>query len=367
MYRYFVYGAGKVGVAAICDLILNCEGHVLVYEPSHEVSKDAMQRLYQILGGKARQDMSFVGPDHDGFLKNVDVIISCAPYAANEEITKKAIKYRIPMVDLGGNPDMVAIQEHMADKAMSLVVPECGISPGISNMLAVYMAKKGYPNIEVRCGGIPEYPEKGANSLNYKFVFSVDGLLSEYSGKVPTINHGRLQMVDARFMVEGFQDLEASPTSNNSPQVVQNLIDLGVKNYNYMTLRYPGHWAAWRELEESHNGDPVTLRQDLMSREDMVYDREFDTDKLILSVVGTKGDSMLKTKLAMEMRVLSNWHTKISAMEMTTAWGATIVAHYIAYNKSEFIIDRKYGFMTPEMLVPEKWLLRELDKRIAQQ
>ena len=165
--------------------------------------------------------------------------------------------------------------------------------------------------------------------------------------------------------------LEASPTSNNSPQVVARLRDLGVKDYNYMTLRYPGHWdlvRGWMAAGFLLPSDPEGVREgdaelaaQLAANWRLKYDPDKDRDRLILSVQGSKGTAGLRKYSGFGMEVWSDTETKFTAMELTTSWGITIVAHQMASG-----IARPDGFATPEEFSDGDWVFEQIKKRMAQ-
>jgi saccharopine dehydrogenase-like NADP-dependent oxidoreductase len=367
--KYLVYGAGKVGLAVVYDLLQHCNATlVTVVEPSQEVGVRADSRLYELLGTNIEGRCAFVYAAPEKYLNTYDVVISCAPYAANEEITRTALYNNVPMVDLGGNPEMVAKQENLAKDSKTLIVPECGISPGISNQLATQLAQEGMTNIQVRCGGIIDsLGHMPLSGFAHKMLFSVDGLLSEYYGRAPVIRRGCFEFVDARKEYEFFYKdglrLLGSITTNNSVQAVQSLYECGVKNYDYMTLRYQDHWSAFGVLEKKCGGDREELRRLLMDTE-YVYSRDTDRDRLILRVTGSNGKSLLRRQ-EIELDIKADPHTKFSAMEMTTAWGATIVANHIALCRRDGPSSAlPSGFNTPEKVVKFDSLWMGLRRRI---
>jgi saccharopine dehydrogenase-like NADP-dependent oxidoreductase len=365
-YRYFVFGAGRVGQAVIYDLVRHCSACIVnVFEPNLTTQSSAEKRLKKLLG-KQINVVKFVSPSQvHKYVNQVacDVIISCAPYTANEEITKTAISAKVPMVDLGGNPAMVAKQEELAKGQNTLIVPECGISPGISNIFAAGLIKQGMSDIKVRCGGVPL--PKPDNGFFHKSVFSIAGLLSEYSGDVPFIRDGELAYTKALSSIEvdvesDIWEWEASPTSNNSPQVVRNLLKMGARNYNYMTLRHPGHWGQVLTLRE----EGVLTAEYLDSCTDLLYDHETDRDILILRVSGSNPYcKMLTENHTYNLRIEADPVTKFSAMELTTAWGATIVAWDVCISRMARLLPK--GFKTPEEFLELDTLLIALQRRIV--
>jgi saccharopine dehydrogenase-like NADP-dependent oxidoreductase len=359
---YAVYGAGRVGVAAVYDLVKHCHASlVIVVEPDEEVRAAAEERLIELLHPDYYQ-FCFT-PSH---MRNAalamgqaDIAISCAPYTANYQLAELAREHKTPFLDLGGNPAMVKRQEELGKSNIysSVIMPECGISPGISNMLAADLARRGYTDITVRCGGIPNTPSGG---FAHKIMFSSQGLISEYSGVVPIIYAGEIHYIKARSTVEKWRNcLEASPTSNNSPQVVDALRRIGVRNYNYMTLRHPGHWNVVEAMENDGN----LTTEYLEAWNEVQYDPERDEDMLILEVEGSRGEPRMCQKQSYCMEVAADQKkTKFSAMELTTAWGITITANMVLDARTNQ--KKVESFMTPEQLENSGQIWEPLRKRV---
>lgn len=367
-HHYVVFGAGRQGLAAIHDLVVNCAARaVTVVEPHAPRARQASERLRGLLRARART-VRFESGITAAELGAADVVLSCAPYSANLALTSRALEAGVPFCDLGGNPEVVAAQERLAKKSRVPVVPDCGVSPGLSNILAVHCAREhGCDEVRVRCGGLPlERPDPRANPLLYKLVFSPAGLISEYSGSVPVLRAGKPGRIEALSVVERFEaGLEGAPTSNNSPQVVDFLRSIGVRDYDYMTLRYDGHWdlvRGWRSLGFLQ-GDTARDRE-LGARlaEDPVlrYDPRKDRDRLILCVRGERRGSTLRRGFSYRLDVAADRRTRFAAMELTTSWGITIVAHHMASGRG-----RPRGFATPERFVDTGWVLTELERRLA--
>jgi saccharopine dehydrogenase-like NADP-dependent oxidoreductase len=249
------------------------------------------------------------------------------------------------------------------------VVPDCGISPGISNVVAAHCAKvHGCEEVHVRCGGLPlERPDRETNPLQYKLVFSPWGVLSEYSGDVAYVRDGELVRVPALSLTEEFDaEHESAPTSNNSPQVVEYLRECGVTTYDYMTIRWKGHWdlvRGWKTLG--------FLRRDAARDEQLVdllesdpvlrYDPQTDRDVLILRVQGVRRAHGYQQGFEYRFDVRADPRTKFSAMELTTGWGITIVAHHMASGRG-----RPEGFATPERFVDTSWVIAEIERRLRE-
>ena len=368
-YNYLVYGAGRCGCAAVYDLIKNCDaGHISVVDPVQGAVVAAYQRLKPVLD-KLNPHWEHIVKFHkseppDNEMGGFHVALSCAPYRFNQTITEKCVRCKIPICDLGGNPDVVASQEEFATGKQIPVVPDCGIAPGIANIYATHLAKTGAKTVEVRCGGLPLKPPK--NDLKYKLFFNLYGLISEYTGDVPIIKNGAVDSIPARSVVEDHlyclagsdENFECSPTSNNS-QIAKWLQELGVENYNYMTIRYPGHWA---EVEGWDFDDTDALADELSQNKSLKYDPNQHRDRLILMVTGDDITESIDLK--------ADTLTKFSAMEMATSWGITTVAHWIAQRhmlghvKKHVERGELPEFALPERFVDGEWMIAEVQKRL---
>jgi len=370
-YRYAVFGLGRQGTAAVYDLLVNCEADGVVgFDPDAGRRDAAERRIRPLVGQDAPLRVAdAAGCDCQALAGEVDVVLSCAPYRFNPEITRSCLEAGLPVCDLGGNPDVVAEQERLAQGKNTPVVPECGLSPGLSNIAAVHLAKEhGVNQLIVRCGGLPaDPPDPDVNPLQYKLVFDAQGLISEYSGQCPMLADGRLESVPACSFVEEFDpEHEAFPTSNNAPQVAEYLRQCGVGDYNYMTVRYHGHWVClqgWKALGFLRGDAELDAGlRDLLNASDVLrYDPASDRDKVMLLVRGTREGQGLERSWEYRMEVAADPRTGFSAMELTTSWGGTIVAHHLASGKG-----RPEGFATPERFVDTGWVLGEVDRRLAQ-
>jgi saccharopine dehydrogenase-like NADP-dependent oxidoreductase len=225
----------------------------------------------------------------------------------------------------------------------------------------------GCTRIEVRCGGLPLLePERDANPLGYKLVFSAAGLISEYSGLVPVIRDGKVKKIEALSTTEEFDaQHECSPTSNNSPQVVSYLASCGVTHYDYMTVRYKGHWQlvrGWKTLGylRGNAERDQQLAEQLDGNRALRYDPRKERDKLILRVRGTRAEDGMQRGFEYRLDVVADKKTKFTAMELTTCWGITIVAHHIASGRGH-----PKGFATPERFVDSGWVISQVERRLA--
>jgi len=378
-YNYLIFGLGRQGKAVLDDLLKNCEAkHIGIVDP------DSNQM--GTLNHPVSIPITFATTAKN-YLKQTsvipDVILNCAPHRANMEIMKFAVKSNVPYCDLGGNPDVVQEQKqwHCESSCFDIscqhgfppVVVDCGVSPGVSNILAVHLAKQGYDIIRIRCGGIFDGFAQG-NSLNYELLFSPEGLISEYSGKSPMIINGELVMEDTISCIEPFLhdrlpsdimsrkiEFESAHTSNNSVETIEYLQSIGVKHYDYQTIRDIGHWnmvRQWKMLGYCC-GDQKKDKEliEILKNDDSLKRKHQDI--LFLMVRGSKSGCLIS-----ETKELVFMHygdpNGFSAMEEATSWGITLVAYHMVSG-----LGKPQGFSTPEMFIDGEWMISELEKRLG--
>lgn len=181
-------------------------------------------------------------------LQDCDAVMSAAPYYFNRDLAEWAIEGNAHFSDLGGNTEIVHAQKQLHDRALACgvsVIPDCGVAPGMVNILAQHGISQLDTTEAVRIyvGGLPQHPEP---PLNYQIVYSLEGVLDYYTTLSWVIRDGRRQQVKALSEVVPVEfpaplgTLEAFHTAGG-------LSTLGfryegkIPTMEYKTLRYPGH------------------------------------------------------------------------------------------------------------------------------
>jgi len=182
-------------------------------------------------------------------LTSPDLVISCLPYHQTKSLAKECIIHRsLPYCDLGGRVDVSEKINRMGAKAP--VFTDLGLAPGWVNILAEHgcdeLLKSGSQASEVKMmvGGIPESPD---NPLNYSVTWSIDGLINEYRDECIVLENGGkvakkgMTGLEHLFSKALNKNLEAFYTSGGASHSSGSMIERGVLNCSYKTLRYQGH------------------------------------------------------------------------------------------------------------------------------
>lgn len=369
---YLVLGAGMMGSAVAYDLATASPGDRVILA---DISGETAARVAAKISTNVRPIQLDVH-DHNAVARamaEAAVVVSAVSYSVNEELTRIAIDTGVHFLDLGGNNDVVDRQVSLDAPARTrgvTVLPNCGLAPGLINILAVSGMQQfeSVDSIRLRVGGLPRHPRP---PLNYEIVFSAEGLLNEYIEPAEVIEDGVIKTVESLTGLESlsfpppFGVMEAFHTSGGISTLTRMLLGK-VRNLDYKTIRYPGHCQKFKILLDLGfaGSDPVTIGDSVKSTRafftDMLKQKlsTGDTD-LVLARATITGTRAGKTQtLVYECVDYYDEATQITSMMRTTAFPTSIAARMLAQG----VITRR-GVMPPEACVPGEAMIAELAKR----
>src|SRR5436190_708251 len=145
-FRYGVIGAGMQGTAAGFDLASHGEAaSVLFLDRDAHLASSAADRVNRLVGRPAASGAAVDARDEDAMARafaGLDGVLSAIPYPLNPGAARAAIRARASFNDLGGNTDVVREElalDRDARAAGVSVVPDCGLAPGLGNILAAWL------------------------------------------------------------------------------------------------------------------------------------------------------------------------------------------------------------------------------------
>ncbi len=370
--KTLVIGAGMMGGAAAFDLA-NSPGveKVIVADRDGERAKN----VAAVIGPKAEAATLDTGVRADvvALMRTVDGAIGATSYTHNVDLTKAAIEARIHFCDLGGNMDVVYRQmdfDAQAREAGVLILPNCGLAPGMACVIAAGVAAKfsEVESIHIRVGGLPQRP---VPPLNYQLVFSPEGLINEYIEPAEAIRAGREVKIDSMADLESlsfpapFEKLEAFTTSGGTSTLTK-MFNGKVKELDYKTIRYPGHCEKFKVLLDLGfaGSEPVIAGNSMRTV------REFFEDLLRKKLTANGPDVVLtrvavsgtldgkKRTLAYEMVDYYDTGLKMTSMMRTTSFPTSVILQMAIDGR---IPER--GVKPPEQCVPLEPFIAELAKR----
>ena len=177
-----------------------------------------------------------------------DAVMSAAPYYFNRDLAEWAIAGKAHFSDLGGNTEIVSEQKQLDAAALAAgisVIPDCGVAPGMVNILAQHGIEQmdATDAVRIYVGGLPQAPEP---PLNYQIVYSLEGVLDYYTTLSWIIRGGKRQQVKALSEIVPV-DFPAPLGTLEAFHTAGGLSTLGfryegkIPTMEYKTLRYPGH------------------------------------------------------------------------------------------------------------------------------
>src|SRR2546422_6758132 len=182
---------------------------------------------------------------------------NAAPYYFNLEVSRAAVDAGVHCADLGGNTEIVFQQKELDGEACARnvpVIPDCGLAPGMVNILATEGIRRvgAAETVKIYGGGLPQPPEP---PLNYQIVYSLEGALDYYTTPSWVLRDSRPTRVDALSEVERVVfpppvgELEAFHTGGGI-STLPWAYEGKVRTMEYKTLRYPGHVAVMRAVRD---------------------------------------------------------------------------------------------------------------------
>lgn len=363
--KYAIFGSGMQSVTSAYDLgkFGNAKQILMIDKKQHIADQSAdLANHYLKKNICLGLELDFSDENLDEIieiLSKCDACLSCLPPRFNFDLTACAIKANCHMNDLGGDSFVVGQQqERFHNDAVTSnvsIVPNCGLAPGACNVFASLLIQNGATDIKIYCGGIPSEDDDDI-FLKYKKTFSVKGLINEYAGYAEYLRDNKILFVPALMKEETHSvnidgtTLEASPTSGGTsfgPEIFKPII----KNYEYKTLRYHGHFDFFRNLKE------LNLLENNEVVESLGKNLENDSvkDKVLLEVRGKTDNNRNHA-----IYLCAYQNDKFTAMAQTTGFSAAIVT---AMQTNGMILP---GVKTMESAVGASIFLEEFKKRFPQ-
>ena len=253
--RMLVLGAGLQGSACAYDLLQQpsvervtvadlLPDRAVAFLKSHLGSRLALAKV-DVQDGAALRDV----------IRGHHAVLCALPYYYNLEVSRAALELGVHCADLGGNTEIVFQQKKFDLEARTkrvTVIPDCGLAPGMVNILAAEGVRRvaDADTVKIFVGGLPQHPEP---PLNYQIVYSLEGVLDYYTTPAWVLREGKPTRVDPLSEPESVSfpppvgTLEAFHTAggiSTMPWTYEGRIP----SMEYKTLRYPGHAALMKAI-----------------------------------------------------------------------------------------------------------------------
>ena len=307
-------------------------------------------------------------------MRECDAVMSALPYYFNYEMAVCAVDAGVHFCDLGGNTEIVFKQKTLHERAMAedtSVIPDCGLAPGMVNILAEHGIRQldKVDAVRIYVGGLPQNPEP---PLNYQIVYSIEGVLDYYTTLSWVLRGGKRTRVKALSEVvpvrfpEPIGELEAFHTAGGLSTMAFRY-EGRIPTMEYKTLRYPGHAKLMEAIRDlgllelepvDVKGHRVVPRDAFIAAVAPKLTKPDGKDLVALRVTVEGKRSGRPATLSWELLDYFDAERGISAMERTTGFslaitGLTQVRRHVT----------GAGVLTPDEAMPPALYITELAKR----
>jgi lysine 6-dehydrogenase len=372
--KLLVLGAGLQGCACTYDLLQNPAISQVTLADVRPV------KLPKFLAGDWKGRLRTIQldvtdmPAVSAAFKGQAAVMSAIPYYYNGPMATAAVQAGCHFADLGGNTDIVLEQKKLHDKALAKdlsVIPDCGLAPGMVNILAAEGIRRldRADKVKIYVGGLPQAPEP---PLNYQIVYSLEGALDYYTTPSWVLRGGKPVQVDALSEVEPVEfpspvgTLEAFHTGGGI-STLPFAYDGKIDTMEYKTLRYPGHVAIMRPIRELGllANQPIEVKGAKVAPRDLfiaaVHPKLFKPEGRDLVALQVQVTGQKKEKPArVTFRLIDYYDPQhgISAMMRTTGYSLSITGQMQVDGRV-----KAKGVHTPDEAMPFEAYVSELGRR----
>ncbi len=353
MKKIIVLGAGLIGGPIAQDLSEDADFDV--------TAADINQFSTRKLGSKVHTINIDFSIQHNirEIIKDKDIVVNAVPGFLGFSTLKTIIESKKNVIDIAFYEEDPFLLDKLARQNNVTAFVDCGVSPGISNLLIGKAVSKldSVDNVQIFVGGLPQ---KRDNKLEYKTVFSVTDLLEEYIRPARLIENGKMLTLPALTDIEliefeGAGKLEAF----NSDGLRTLMKTIKAQNMREKTLRYPGHAEKIELLKEAGFLDkeelmlegvavsPFEIASKVLGKSLALTENDKDITILRVVVEGVKD----KTKMKFIFNMLDKFDekNKIHSMARTTGSMATMCVRLCAAG-----LFTQKGIFPPELIGANK-------------
>lgn len=361
--KMLVLGAGLQGCACAFDLLRDPD---VTQVTIADLQPEGMARFLSRLEDPRLRSLTLDVTDHAAVLATMrghDAVMSAIPYYFNGQMAALALQAGCHFADLGGNTEIVMEQKKLEAEARAKglsIMPDCGLAPGMVNILAAEGIRRldHTDRVRIFVGGLPQHPEP---PLNYQIVYSLEGALDYYTTPSWVLRGGKKVKMEALTELEPvvfpqpLGTLEAFHTAGGLSTMAFTF-EGKVREMEYKTLRYPGHAALMKAIREmglldlkpvTVKGKPVVPRDAFIAAVTPKLTKPEGRDLVALRVIvsGTKDGAPKTTTFDLVDHFDEVHH--ISAMMRTTGYSLALTG--LIQTRRQVI---RFGVTTPDEGMP---------------
>lgn len=330
-----VLGGGRVGSAIVRDLAAEEDFDVLVVD----IDPVAVENMTEFGADGVVADLSH-GETVSKAVKDADLVVGAVPGFMGYQTMERVLKEGRPIVDISFFPEDAFELENLAAEAGVPCLVDCGIAPGLSNMVLGRMEAHFDDTNSFHClvGGLPTartWP------WEYKATFSPGDIIEMYMRPARLRRAGQEITLPALSEVElvEFPDIGTLEAFNTDG--LRSLLKTSdTPNMVEKTMRYPGHAIRMKILREagffsdeeiqaaSGSVRPRDVTEALLFNAWKFEEGELDLTVMRIVIEGSKDG----TDYRHTFNLVDHYNpaTETMSVARTTGYTCTAMAHLVA-------------------------------------
>ena len=345
-----VLGGGRVGSAIVRDLTAEEDFDVLVVD----IDPVAVEKMTHFGANGVVADLSQI-ENVSRAVQDADLVVGAVPGFMGYRTVKRVLQEGRPIVDISFFEEDSAGLEELAESAGVPCLVDCGVAPGLSNLI-LGNREEYFDETELYVCFAGGLPKERLWPWEYKAPFSPADVITEYVRPARQRRSGREitkpALTDIEFIdVPDVGSLEAF----NTDGLRSLLRTCSTPNMVEKTLRYPGHAIRMKVLREAgfFSTEPIQAASGSVVPRDVTEALLFDAwrfdhgdlDLTVLRIIveGTKDGR--RERHTYDMVDHYNPATETTAMARTTGYTCTAMASLVARG-----VWTQPGLATPEIV-----------------
>ncbi len=349
-----ILGAGMVGSVMARDLAQDAEFEITLVDRS----QDALDRAASLIDRPITTTAADLSARAavEKVIAPADIVLGAMGSTIACEALRTVIEAGKNYCDISFMPENALEMDELARQRGVTAIVDCGVAPGMSNVLAGHAASRLDPceSIEIYVGGLPR---ERRWPFEYKAAFSPYDVIEEYTRPARLVEHGREVVREALSEPEpiefpGLGTLEAFNTDG-----LRSLIaTLDVPFMKEKTLRYPGHIELMRAFRETglFGEEPVEVNGQRIVPRELIAKLMFpkwtyepgEEDLTVMRVIATGRENGERVRLQWDLFDRYNRETGMTSMARTTGFPCTIMARRVLsgdFNPAGVIAPEQIG------------------------
>jgi len=336
-----VLGAGKVGRTIAIELAKTHTVHSIDNSTAH----------LQILQNKnpaiqcSQADLLNSSIPFQHWVSDADIVISAVPGFMGFEVLRNIILSEKSVVDISFFPESIESLNQLAKEKGVMAVMDCGVAPGMSNLILGQYANK--MEVQEFCFYVGGLPIRRDPPFEYKAPFSAIDVIEEYTRPARLRRQGKNIVMPALSENELIHFDEIGDLEGFNTDGLRSLLDSfpTIPEMSEKTLRYPGH----AQLIETLKAIGFFKKEHLAATASVLIDcwKQEESDKDLTAMRVILRGKKEQQNITIEYALLDYYDdvAKLSSMSRTTGYTCCAMAEWMLKGKTKLA-----GVFPPEMI-----------------